>query len=293
MRKIFSLALILLFSVAAYSQRGGNRLEKMKEHLELTDAQAQEIAAIYESYKPKFEALKTAEGEKGTKREEMQALRASMNDEVKAKLSDAQIAKLEEMKGNRKGKRKGQVKNMMHKRRGVMKDKIHPIALEQRAAFDKELSRKDRNTIAELRTVIKEEREAHRAEMKAMKEKFKEGEKPSKEEMGAIKEQFKAKKEAFKNSGEMKILEALVNKYEKDLTTYMEPIEAAVEAERANAKERRATMDKEGKGARGKGMKRGKAKSGKHANMSEEDKALMKSVKFLLLDHENDAVRAH
>lgn len=104
-------------------QRQAKRAEraaKMQEALGLSDAQAADIQAIKESYKPQFEALgerAKALKESGADREAMQPIREEMRalrDEVKAEvatvLTAEQQAKLEELKaerGDRRGGRRG------------------------------------------------------------------------------------------------------------------------------------------------------------------------------------------
>ncbi len=92
------------------------RAEKIKEALGLSDTQAEEMKAIRAKYKPQMQALREeakALKEGGASREEVkealgdrkQALREQMKSEIEGILTPEQAQKLEEMKGNRRGRR--------------------------------------------------------------------------------------------------------------------------------------------------------------------------------------------
>lgn len=96
------------------------RLAKMQEKLGLSDAQVADIAAIKDSYKPQFEALREraqALKESGADREAMQPIREekrALKDAVKAEIATVltpdQLTQLEELKaerGERRGGRRG------------------------------------------------------------------------------------------------------------------------------------------------------------------------------------------
>ncbi|WP_299416065.1 Spy/CpxP family protein refolding chaperone [Acaryochloris sp. IP29b_bin.148] len=90
---------------------------KFKEALGLSETQATQIEAIRESYRPQKEALReegralregdASEEERQALRAKRQELRQQMYNDIKAELTPEQVQKLEELKAQRKGQKRG------------------------------------------------------------------------------------------------------------------------------------------------------------------------------------------
>ena len=98
-------------------QRGqGINLEELKKELSLTDEQIESWKALQEKFRPQMQEIRqddTLEWEE--KREKVRTLMAERQEEVKAMLTEEQLAKLEEIRAENaprrgKGKRKGKNK---------------------------------------------------------------------------------------------------------------------------------------------------------------------------------------
>ena len=313
---IISSVAILLFTVGGFAQRGANHLEKLSTALELSADQKTILANKFETFQANLKQLRTEEGEWEAKKASMKTLKQNFRKEIVSVLDAEQLEKFESHEANRKGKRKafnrGGSDNMkakkgrfaMHKKQRVakreaFKKELLPIALEQRAKLDKEISKKDRKTIDKLRVAIKAKKEAQRKVWKQRKEAFKNGEKPSKEEITKMKAQHRLEREKFIASEEVSLLKALVEKYDSELEEYAQPIHDAkdklIEEHKSKSKSKEncegGCEGRRHKDYAGKGMKKGKRGHGKaigsKANLAEKRKA-----KFLLLDPKMDISKA-
>lgn len=109
--------LLFTFSLSAQSpdagrkQKGqdgrkGDRMEKVKAELGLTDKQAAEWEAINEKYKAEHQKIKESnQAKKAAVREEMKALREAHDAEVDALLTPEQLQKWNEMKAEREARK--------------------------------------------------------------------------------------------------------------------------------------------------------------------------------------------
>jgi hypothetical protein len=307
---IISSVAILLFTVSSFAQRGANHLEKLSTALELSADQKTVLANKFETFHANLKQLRTEEGEWETKKASMKTLKQNFRKEIVSVLNAEQLEKFESHEANRKGKRKafhkGGDENMkgkkgkfaMHKKqrgakRAAFKKELLPIALEQRAKLDKEISKKDRKTIDKLRVAIKTKKEAQRKVWKERKEVFKNGEKPSKEEIITMKEQYRLEREEFMAGEEMTLLKALVEKYDSEIEEYTKPIHAAkdklIEEHKSKSKSKaNCEGDCKGKGAKGHaGKSMMKGKRGHRKGMAGKESLVdRRKAKFLLLDPE-------
>lgn len=235
-RMIIGALLIATVSTSLLAQRGqrGIPIEKMKESLELTDTQVQQLEAIQLESREQMEALRAKEfKDMETRRKAMLEIRESSNQKVQAVLTESQQQKMESMRAERKARfearsdeRQGKRKEMMKERKEKMKarhkeakayrsEHITPIMLEQRAKLDESISKKDKKKINELRAFFETQKENRIAQMKVAKEK---GERPGKEEM-------KAWKEAHEKSSEVIEARELAEKYAEDIEALMGELE--------------------------------------------------------------------
>ena len=81
------------------------RAEKMKKDLALTDVQSAKLKSVNESYKSKFESLKSDQSlDRTAKKQQFETLKNQRKEEIKNVLTEKQIQKLGEMKKD-KGRR--------------------------------------------------------------------------------------------------------------------------------------------------------------------------------------------
>ena len=82
------------------------RAEKMKKDLALSDDQSAKLKTMNESYKSKFESLRSNESlDRAAKKEQFEALKQQRKAELKNVLTQEQIKKLDEMKKDRGGRK--------------------------------------------------------------------------------------------------------------------------------------------------------------------------------------------
>lgn len=136
-------------------QNVDKRVEKMTEHLDLTDTQADEVRTILEAKRASFKALKADESlDRDAKRSQMHALKKSTHNQLATVLNDDQQAKMKAMKKKYKKGKKG--------KRGK-RGKMHRAFSERN--FDKtaahlELSEPQQKSIRSILENAKLEREA-------------------------------------------------------------------------------------------------------------------------------------
>lgn len=87
-------------------QKGGDRFEKAKKELNLTEAQGQRMKAINESFRERAKAIRGNESlSKEQKKEQFKSLNEQRRNEMKAVLTAEQIQKLESRKKEFKGRK--------------------------------------------------------------------------------------------------------------------------------------------------------------------------------------------
>lgn len=108
---VFALSMNAQSSDTDRVQRGkegkkGDRMEKVKEELGLTDDQATAWEAINEKYRAEHQKTKDAnEGKRAAIKEEMEAIREAHDAEVAAILTPEQLVKWNEIKEEREARR--------------------------------------------------------------------------------------------------------------------------------------------------------------------------------------------
>lgn len=125
-------ALLMLTAFTSYAQRGGGRLSpeemadrqttQMTEHLELTDEQEKEVAAINLTYaKIIRDARKEAAGDRTALRTTMQSMLQDRTEALKEVLTEEQLIKLEEVRSQYGQRRQGN--KAKDKKKGRKKDR--------------------------------------------------------------------------------------------------------------------------------------------------------------------------
>lgn len=120
--------LVLISMVSAQEPQGQKRgpkgdraemkIEKLQEHLELTDDQVADLKKLSEDMKPEFEEIRNDESlERPDKMRAHADLIEKRDAEVAKILTEEQLTKLEELKEKRKAKRKER-KGMKREKRG-------------------------------------------------------------------------------------------------------------------------------------------------------------------------------
>lgn len=103
-------------SPEAKAAKRQEKAAKFRQTLDLSDTQATQIEAIRESYRPQMQSIRE-EGktlrEAGASQDQLQAIRAKrrelrqqMYNEIKAELTPEQVQKLEELKAQRRDRRR-------------------------------------------------------------------------------------------------------------------------------------------------------------------------------------------
>ncbi len=237
--KIIIIALVGIFMfTSANAQRGpGQKGEKLKTALELSDEQWEQLQPILEEQHTKMKALRDQDFES---REERKAAMKNIQTETEEAAADIltaeQIAKWGEMKEqrpSRKGnKRKARLseperKAMKQEMKAYKEKNITPVLQAERLEFDKQISKADKKEITRLRVVMQEKKQAHKDKFKAMKDS---GKRPTKEERQAHRAQMK-------NDPDVQSLKALVEKYREPMTEVYNKLEPKREQWKSDTKE--------------------------------------------------------
>lgn len=318
---IFTFALI---STLAIAQRGhrGPAIEQFKDELNLTAAQLDELAEIKTEIRSSIEKMRSSNTR--PTHEERAAFREAQQQRISAVLTTVQLEKLEALKGNFHQDRKQ--RHQAHKEKSKAKhaeikayheQEIMPVLLKQRAKLEKDISRKDRKEIAQLRIVmtkykaeLKSRFAAKKAAYKATKETQKaKGKRITEDEkrahFGKRKHEKRKRKHGehrfdFKTDFKEKYpdaavqLESLEKKYEANITNLLNEIES----EKAQWKAKRDTDRKERmemhskRVDKSKDCKKGEGKEGKESIDHDQRKAKHENhrrIGFLLLDPNKDA----
>jgi Spy/CpxP family protein refolding chaperone len=310
MKKYILLSIICLIaiSVSLQAQRpphhgGKQHIEKMKEHLELTDEQVAQFEKMDKSLRAEMMGIKKSDNlsmdEKHAKMEELHAKKKGMMDQI---LTSEQKTKMEAHHAERKEKHeehKGKMKERHAKRKAFMQEKVLPFMMGKRAELDKDIKKKERKQIAKLRAVAMTAKEEMKKQHEEMKTKREKGDKPphfGKKGKGhhhrkGIEKMFMMKM-MKEHEAEFKQAEALAEKYADEIDAIM--ADAKIQMDKWKSEMKEDHKGKEGHERGGKphhrkgGKKGGEScdKSDKKAQTPEERKEMRKKMKrigFLLM----------
>jgi len=273
-------AILFGLQTSAISQRGEHggdkgKINHLKTELELSDAQADELKSI-------FEAMR--ENKEETSREEK---KAAMEEAIVEVLTDEQLAKYEELQLNRKVSRGKNSKAGMKgrkMRKGLSKDEETLNRLkEMRVELDESISADDkieidhlRQSFANRKEVIKENREVYKELSDDEKKEFREERKTKRDEMKA----------------DIKQLKELTKKYNAEISSLLEENKDFFEEKKAERKEEWKEKKEERKeeGKEGRKANRENRENKFERKHSKEDHTrtrgghFSKGMKFLLMD---------
>lgn len=140
----------------------GDRMEQMRQDLNLTDAQVAQISAIHKQYRPERKALKDAE----LKDPALEARRKQLCEDeqaaVKAVLTPEQQARFEALKAQRHGGHHGHHAEMNPEQRQLFQAEVLPLLQAQRLKLESALSAADKATVARLREAMADMRAARK-----------------------------------------------------------------------------------------------------------------------------------
>lgn len=326
MKKYLLLSMICLMAISTSLQAqrpshhggkhhgGKHHIEKMKEHLDLTDEQVTQMEEMDKSLRAEMMEIKKSEDlsidEKHAKMKELGEKKRGMMEQI---LTSEQKTKMEAHHAERKAKhkeRKGEMKERHAEKKAFMQEKVMPFMIEKRAELDKEIKKKDRKQINKLRAIAmtaKEEMKQQHEERKAQRGKSEEGAKPphaGKRGKGHHhhrkgKERMFMMKMMKEHEAEFKQAEALAEKYADEIDAIME--DAKVQLDEWKAEMKSEHKGKEGHGQKregkphhrkGKDCKKGGEscdKSSRKGQAPEDRKEMMKKMKrigFLLMPTE-------
>lgn len=283
-------------------------IEALKEDLNLSEAQSAQIDKLQADFKTQIEAIKADESKEWSeKRAAMKTLRDNQKVAVEEILTNEQNTLLAERKATHQAERSAKMeerkangKALRRELKAYHTENIAPVILTQRAKLEKSLSEEDKVEIAKLRTAFAAKKLAKQEEIEKRKaERKANGEKGSPHDRKAKMEDRKAGKLARENDEDVRILKALVEKYESNIEVlYVEIESQKTEWEAAQKKiiqqfkeengmgggayrKGHHTMEGHKKGRRG-GLHR-KGDAGRHRH-HEGRKGKMKKGHFLLLD---------
>ncbi len=179
--KITQLIAIMVFMIAGISVYGqGNLLQdysEMKEDLQLTVEQEQELEALNEATKARLNELESLE--RTERRTQMKTIRKEHKAAIKDILSEEQLLIIKEKKADRHEQRKARGKRTRELRKAIkahQQQEVKPVLLSKRQDLEKDIAAEDKAKIDDLRAwlkaekeVIKTERKAHKAERKERK----------------------------------------------------------------------------------------------------------------------------
>ena len=97
-------------------ERAQKRAEKMTKHLSLSDDQYKQVYDAFLSQAQQFDALKSADGDKKAKKEQMKSIRQNTDATITGLLSAEQNTKYQQMKEKRKEKHKQKKGMKKHKK---------------------------------------------------------------------------------------------------------------------------------------------------------------------------------
>lgn len=138
------------------------RVEKMTEHLQLDEAQAAKIRGILESTKADMKALRDAEGDRASKKEQFKLIRESTKAEIDAVLTPEQLTKAEEFRAEHKQKRKRK-----HMRRGDRMGKKIAQELDLTDAQRVEVREISKTAREDIRTIVQDDFDGDRKAAKS------------------------------------------------------------------------------------------------------------------------------
>lgn len=272
MKRLMHMTLILAlvaFSGSLLAQgcpngRGHSHGDRMKETLGLTDAQAAQMDAIHEKYRPELKALWANEGlDHEARITKMKELKQSMHAEMQAVLTPEQQAKAKALHGHHHGSGMGSGHSMHggkgrhgHTGHAEFRNKLEPLLLAQRAKLEEQLMADDRTLIADLRSQMEEVRDQKHAAHQAMRAARQQGEAPTDAQRAQM-EALHARKRAVMDQAM-----AIAGRYQTQIQALHDEVKPQVEAilkemqaQRAQSMERDAL---DGKHHQGKASCKGK-----------------------------------
>lgn len=229
------LAMIFMITVAIaqtsdrahkHEERIARMTDRLAEELDLTAVQVEKVKALHEKFGARKKAMRDQanEEDRTAKKAAMQQMRKDFDAEMKTILTDAQYAKFEELpKPGRRGHKGGKHRKHNKAAKAFHKEKVQPILLAQRLKLEDKISGEDKQTLAELRTVLKAEKEKRKAEREAHRENVEKGERPDKETR-------KARREQMKNDPNRLKVKALVEKYQSEIEPLLAEVKPQIKA---------------------------------------------------------------
>ena len=140
----------------------GDRMEQMRQDLNLTDTQVAQITAIHKQYRPERKAFKDAELKDPALEARRKQLRTEEQAAVKAVLTPEQQARWEELKAQRHGGHHGHHAGMNPAQRQLFQEQVLPLLQAQRLKLESALSAADKATVDRLRDALADMRAAHK-----------------------------------------------------------------------------------------------------------------------------------
>ena len=198
-RRFFTYPILLLFLFAGAllaqnptHEKGGHhkaKQEELKQALQLTDAQAQQMEAIHAKYRPQIKALKEGADQDPKTQEKIHSLRQQEKEEVAKILSPEQLEKMKALRAERRDGKCGPMHPHHNpEARQYFKTQVQPVLLAQRLKLEPEISAADKAAIQNLRDELQKlhaaKHEAHTAHPQGVP--------PSPEQREAFQQQRKA-----------------------------------------------------------------------------------------------------
>ncbi len=160
--------------------RGGG-LSDMKEELNLTDEQMKEIRDVQQMMREEMKSMKEEEMDREQMKEKYEELKERKKSIMAEILTPEQMEKMEEIHATRKAdienrnkarvemreKKKETREPMFKELMAYHEQNIAPVVKEERAKLDKQMKRKDRKLVTQLRETVKTEMEKMRKEHEA------------------------------------------------------------------------------------------------------------------------------
>jgi Spy/CpxP family protein refolding chaperone len=245
----------------------GDRMEQMRQDLNLSDTQVEQITAIHKQYRPERKALKYAE----LKDPALEARRKQMREEeqaaVKAVLTPEQQARFDALKAQRHAGHHGHAE-MNPAQRQLFHEQVLPLMQAQRLKLESALSAADKATVDRLRDALADMRAAHK-DAKGGKRKL---DTPPTEEDRARMAEFHKQRHAI-----MEEAAAVANRYTTQIQQLHEEVKPQLERLRAEiaALATTASHDDRGTAAAHRPHSDGPRHGGKQQ---------MEAARFLLMD---------
>ena len=271
--------LLLLTAGFSFAQRGGDRLERMQEELDLTAAQTEQLTQINEEFRKQRETLRaTRFADEEARRTAARELRRKHRTAVKSVLTEEQQQRARELKKQHHEQRRAHRNSPEAKAKraevNAYKEKnVVPVLRAQRAKL----------TVAAEDEILLQQLRSGMEQRKAEREKLREA---SPEERRAARERMRGS-----DTEQRELARSLVSKYEFQINALMQEIEPQRKQWKADIRNiigerpgREGDHRKEAHGSngeRGPEHRPGRHRGGDHA---EDRKETMGALKFLLLE---------